>query len=534
MRKKLCLTVMSITALAGLAACSDEGQPGGGKGSLSSGSESSYERSVRVMFAESANQKVKPVTPISEEIFKRTKIRLVYEAIPASNYNEKKKTLLAMRNLPDIIQIDKQDMNDFASTGVLLPLTSYMNSGLTPNFSALWNKYPEMKSLTLDGELYGFPAVARNEAKNGFGPVIRVDLLQKHGLQVPATFDELLTTLSALKQLYPDSVPWTMRKGTSQLLATSAYMLGSGYSIGNGLYFDQDLDGGRYVYGPATAQFKKVLAYFHRAFELGVLDPDYAVSTQQQWTEKLISGRSFFFLDNSGFGLNFTRSLHRTSPGAAFQLIKVPEYAPGKARALYYPTTISGKIFAISSRTKDPASVVKLLDWMYGEEASNLMNFGLEGIHYTKNEKGEPAYSASYVESFKDASPTPYYALYSDLGCCQLGFTPLYSNTMSQFQIEKLTGNWDELNETYWQLVSRDPAYREPILDPPLTRQEAQRVKEVNRRLNDWLEQEFDKFIMGVKPIEEYDGIISQALELGAAELEQIYNNAYKRFHKNG
>jgi ABC-type glycerol-3-phosphate transport system substrate-binding protein len=528
------LTVLSIAALAGLAACSDEGQPGAAVGSALSGAEPSYERSVKVMFAESANQKVRPVTPISEEIRKRTNIRLVYEAVPASNYNEKKKMLLATRNLPDIIQIDKQDMNDFASSGVLLPLTSYMNSGLTPNFSAIWNKYPQLKSLTVDGELYGFPAIARNEVKNGFGPVIRVDLLEKHGLQVPATFDELLTTLSALKQLYPDSVPWTIRKGTSQLLATSAYMLGSGYYIGNGIYYDQDLDGGRYVYGPATMQFKRVLAYFNRAFELGVLDPDYAVSTQQQWTEKLVGGRSFFFLDNSGFGLNFTRSLRRTSPEASFQLIPVPEYAPGKTRAFYYPTTISGKIFAVSSRTKDADTVVKLLDWMYAEETSNLMNFGLEGVHYKKNEKGEPVYAASYVESFKDASPTPYYALYSDLGCCQLGFTPLYSNTMSQFQIEKLTGNWDELNETYWRLVSKDPAYREPMLDPPLTRQEAHRVKELNRRLNDKLEQEFDKFIMGVKPIEEYDGIIAQALELGAAELEQIYNGALKRFRQNG
>ncbi|WP_284639337.1 extracellular solute-binding protein [Paenibacillus silviterrae] len=520
MGKKLFLSVLSIAALAGLAGCFDNGQPE---------ADSSNERSVKVMFAESAYQKVRLVTPISEEIRKQTQIRLVYEAIPASNYNEKKKTLLATRNLPDIIQIDKQDINDFASTGVLLPLTNYMKTGMTPNFSALWNKYPELKSLTLDGELYGFPAIARNEAKNGFGPVIRVDLLEKHGLRVPRTFDELLTTLSALKQFYPDSVPWSIRKGTNHLLETSAYMLGSGY----GIYYDQDQDGGRYVFGPASPQFKRVLSYLRRAYELGVLDPDYAVTTQQQWSEKLVAGQSFFFLDNSGFGLNYTRSVRRTNPEASFQLIPVPVYMPGKSRAFYYPT-ISGKVFAVSAKTKDADTVVKLLDWMYSEETSNLMNFGLEGVHYTKNEKGEPVYSDSYAKSFKDASPTPYYALYSDLGCCQLGFTPLYSNTMSQFQIEKLTGNWDELNEEYWRLVSKDPAYRELRLDPPLTMQEAQRVKELNRLLNDKLEQEFDKYIMGVKPIDEYDGVIAQAMELGAAELEQIYNQALKRFQQNG
>ncbi|TVY08621.1 hypothetical protein [Paenibacillus cremeus] len=155
-------------------------------------------------------------SPIQQEIERQLNVKLDYEPIPAINYAEKK-TLLATNHLPDILQIEKQDVNDFASTGALLPLMGYMNRGLMPNFKKQWDAIPNLRRLTVDGELYGFPAIARNEAKNGFGPVIRMDLPEKHHLPVPRTFDELLTVLSQLKALYPDSVPWSIR--TRSLMA---------------------------------------------------------------------------------------------------------------------------------------------------------------------------------------------------------------------------------------------------------------------------------------------------------------------------
>ncbi|TBL80108.1 extracellular solute-binding protein [Paenibacillus thalictri] len=489
----------------------------------------SKQRTVKVMFAESPSQKVNNGSPIQNEIARLMNIRLEYEPIAASNYGEKKKILLATGHLPDIVQIEKQDVNDFASSGVFLPLMDYMNRGLMPNFKKQWDALPDLKRLTVDGELYGFPAIARNEAKNGFGPVIRTDLLEKHHIPLPRSFDELLTALGKLKQLYPDSVPWPIRKGTSQLLAAAAYMMGSGYNVSGGMYFDKDVEGGKFVYGPATPAFKQVLAYFQKAYSMGVLDPDYPVTTQQQWTEKLTGGKSFFFLDNSGFGLNFTRDLRKSVPEGTFQVMPIPAYKPGSARAQLYPTTFSGKMFAVSSKAKDPEALVKLIDWMYSEQGSNLMNFGVEGVHYTLDDKGQPQLKKSYVDRFVRAQPTPYYALYSDLGCCQLSFTPWYSNTMSQFQIEKMTGNWDALNEQYWQIVASDPAYGEQVMEPPLTKQEAARVQEINNRLNFILNPEYDKFMMGLKPIGEYDAVIASVREQGAGELESIYNSAMSR-----
>ncbi|WP_168120775.1 extracellular solute-binding protein [Paenibacillus sp. HB172176] len=487
---------------------------------------SDKKRTVKVLIKDSPNQPLKNGTVVQKEILNRTNIDVQLEAVPNSNYDDKKKTLLATNNLPDITIINQQDVTDYSSTGIFLPLMDYMKEGMLPNFKKHWDALPELKKLTVDGELYAFPAIARNEAKNGSGPVIRMDLLEANNLEVPKTFDELLTVLKKLKEIYPDSHPWTIRKGTQQLLSTTAYSLGTG----NGIYFDKDVDGGRYVFGPATEAFKNMLGYFNEAYKSGVLDPDYAVMTSQLWKEKLTSGKSFFFFDNSGFAMDDTRALRKTEPDAKFQIIPVPEYDSGKARATYFATKFSTDTqFAINSQAKDPETLLKFIDWMYSEEASNLTNFGIEGENYELDDQGQPVFKKEFVDPFKDGQPTPYYAVYTELGTGKLNFTPWFANTMTWFQIDKLTGTWDDLNEEYWSIINADDSYVDPTMDPPLTQEESARVKELLLPLNTMLEQEYDKFIMGAKPIGEYDKVIEKARGMGADELEQIYNGALER-----
>ena len=39
--------------------------------------------------------------------------------------------------------------------------------------------------------------------------------------------------------------------------------------------------------------------------------------------------------------------------------------------------------------------------------------------------------------------------------------------------------------------------------------------------------QEWDKYIMGLEPVENYQAVIDQARAAGAEEMEKIYNDAY-------
>ncbi len=488
------------------------------------------ERVLTIMLSENASQPIKELAPAQQEIFKRTNIKIHFEAVPSSNYEDKKKILLATDSLPDVLAVKQQDLNDYGATGVFLPLKGYVTKSM-PNFKRFWDTIPDIRNYLVNGELYAFPVVARNEAKNGPAPVIRMDLLEKNSIPVPQSFDELLAALSKLKTIYPESVPWTVRKASTavpRVISTSMYMLGSGSGT-NGIYLEGDIQTGRYVFGPATKEFKEGLSFLNRAFTAKVLDPDYSVTTQQQWVQNLTSGKSFFFLDNSGLGLNYTNDLRKAEPTAKFQIIPIPRNAAGQRRAEYFNTTLSGVTFAINHKVKDPDIVVKFMDWMYSKEGSDISNFGIPGQTFNLDSKGEPQFISDYVARFKDARPSPYYAIYSDLGITKLNFSLWAANTLTQFQIEKLSGTWSPLYDEYWKIVNADKAYRDPAMDPPLLADEAERVKDILASLTTMLDQEYNKFIMGVKPIDQYDEVITKARQMGSDELETIYNKALER-----
>lgn len=487
---------------------------------------------VRIMLMDNANQPLANDTPAHNEIFNKTNVRIKLEIVPQSSYDDKKNIALSTNNFPDIVYLRSYtDISDYANEGIFEPLTQYINEETMPNFYKFWQQYPEMQRYMVDGEMYVFPAIAREETANGFGPVIRTDLLEENNIPIPQTFDELLDALAELKKIYPDSIPWACRQGTGQLLRTTAYMLGSGHGDngrGQGMYWDEDK--GQYIYGPASEEFKTVLAYLNKAYEMGVLDPEYATTDANSLATNASSGKSFFFCDNSGFGQNYTNELRKIDglENATFQIIPIPENSYGQRRAVSYSTTFT-KLFAVNAGAKNKEELIKFIDWMYSPEGSDITNYGVEGVSFQYNEAGEPEYIPEYVMQFKDASPSDYYALYTDLGVTKLDWCLWACNTKTQFEIQKITGSWTEVSDEYWKIIDADDAYVEPHMSPSFTTEESERMQELTTDLDTFFTQEYDKYIMGSASLDDWDELIKRAEEKGVRELEQIWNDAEAR-----
>jgi len=510
--------------------------PAATSASASNGKISDKERTITVLMTDSPTQPLKNYAPAQQEIFKKTNIKLDYQIVPSSNYTDKKNILLASNNMPDIAYVTNSDVAQYGPTGVFMPLKKYIDK--MPNFKKFYDQYDDMKKALVGDELYALQVVARDETANGFGPVIRTDLLKKNNLPTPTTFDELLDTLTKLKKIYPDSKPWTGRKGTNQLLATTSYMLGSGFgsNTGDGLYYDFDVDGGKYIYGPASKDFKNVLSFLNKAYKAGVLDPDFATTTAEQFDSKMSSGKSLFFIDNSGFCLNYTKSLKKTDPDAKTQAIPYLKNSKGQRRAMAYATTLADRFYAINGKVKDPDTVIKFMDWMYGKEGSDISNYGVEGTSFKYNANKEPEFIKEYVDKFKSATPSTYYAIFSDMGITKLNFSLWAGNTKETNDIEKLAGNWDNDSDEYWKLMEKengkDGAFKQPITDPALTSQDAEKVKKLKLDLQTMLTQEYNKYIIGVEPIDNWDKVIQQEEKLGVRDLEKIYNDANAKYKK--
>jgi ABC-type glycerol-3-phosphate transport system substrate-binding protein len=491
-------------------------------------------REITVLVNDHGSRPFKEHALSDEAIFEKTNIRIKYDILSATSGDERLHILAATNQLPEIAKMSENNHKTYALSGIFLPVLKYITPTTMPNYYRFWDGIVGLRKTTINGDPYSFHMVARNETDFAYAPVIRVDLLAKHNIPVPKTFDDLLDALEALKKIYPDSRPWTTRNGTKQLFATAAYMLGSGwdtpgYYYGTPLYYDKFKDGGTYIYGPATPEFKTVLKFFADAYRRGILDPDYATNTTDQWRARLTGGQSFFYLDNSSFSMDFTLLLKKIDPAASLEVIPFLTNSYGQRRAISYGTEYEGTVYGLRSDIKDPDQVVKFMDWLYSDEGSDITNFGKEGVSFRYNAQHKPELIPEYVAQFRNTS-SPFYSISSEAGIGKLGFSPYGSNTELDFAVRKILGLWNEENEKHWGLMATeagpDGALIQPNVNPPLSNAENERVVELNMALSTYLDQEYDKYIMGKEPIDNWDKVIQEAVRLGARELEAIYNKA--------
>ena len=330
---------------------------------------------ITYMRSEHPSSPINPDAPVYQAIREHTGIDLQIEAIPGGDFNAKVQLLLGTAQLPDIMRITQRQVNDFADAGVFLPL----NEPLQTQAPALWKKIEavaDARKTFIDGTMYYVPQLNSFKLLNGPVPNIRRDLLDDLGLQMPDNFEELHEVLATFKREFPDSQPWTNRSGTRNLLNRAGFPMGMGW----GIHWVPSED--RWVYGTVKPEFRGVLEYFRRAYEDGVLDPDFAINSSSQWHEKLGSGKSLFYYDNMTFALNYTLSLREVKPDAVFWPVSVMENQFGERRNYFYSKHWLSSGFFVSAASDHHDQIMELFNWMAAGDGEIITNWGNEGEHW--------------------------------------------------------------------------------------------------------------------------------------------------------
>ena len=463
---------------------------------------------ITLVRSDNPNQPMKLDALTIELIEKYTGVTLEVEAISGSDFGTKTEMLIATNNLPDIMY-DCFYVNNYAASGVFLDIAKYLDH--MPNFSRILEEQPDLKKSYTGDSLYFVPVLGREVFRMGRSPQIRQDLLQATGLPVPNTFDELYTVLLAIKEANPATYPLANRNGTGNLFTCYAFPMGSG----DGVYWEPTLN--KYVFGQAEENFLPVLEFFSKAYADGILDPDYAVCTGTQWQERLASGQSSFYFDNPSFAINFNAALAAEGTGKAFGPIAVPEFN-GTRRGLYNNKNNMGAT-VINADTKHPEIVCALLDFLYSDVGCDLTNFGIKGVHYDVLADGTYEMLPDAVTPFLTASD-PMRAFYGEYGLGLLGMAR-YIDERSQapFMTEESLnwyeqwGNWDFM--------------REPVADPSFTADQSEEIAELRTRINDTFTAEYDKFIMGQRPVSEWPDVQAKVAD-DVSRLCEIYNATVK------
>ncbi|BFT74265.1 extracellular solute-binding protein [Paenibacillus sp. P36] len=462
-----------------------------------------------------------------QEIAKRKNVKLNLQSVPQSNYDDKKKTLIATNTLPDIMLVKQDDIQNFADSGTFLDLTPYLDK--MPNLKKVISQQPEINKNKIDGKLYGFPLVANWQGVGGQLSMIRMDVLDKLGLKKPTTYDELYQVMKKMKEANPDSYPFTARAangltGTENLINPISFAFGSGYTTFNGTKVYYEPKDKTYKFGPAMPEFKEAITWLNKLYKEKLLDPDYATATSQIWQEKLNSGKSFYFQDNNGFASTFNINLQKKDPNAKFDMLDTMTTPSGAKRNLIYALGHLSESYVINAKVKNPEQVVQFMDWFYSQEGMEVTNFGVKGEDFT-GENGDYKLTDAVVNKYKDRQPSAFYALQSEYGTGYLG---LGLNNDDHAGLPFNTKEWVDWNNK----ASKGLAAGENVQfvnDPPFTKDEREKLKQIRTQLDAYLAQNMDKFIVTDGALKDWDNFVKQLKSKGADDIVKIYNDALAR-----
>ncbi|MBN1777062.1 MAG: extracellular solute-binding protein [Clostridiales bacterium] len=483
---------------------------------------------IHIMRDENPSQLIQLDNVKLQTIEELLNVRLVVEAPPKASYDDKKQILIATDDMPDIMLVSLDDVKRYARDDMFVNLSEHKDE--MPNLFAHLESDPSFAMLTVDGSYYHAPTIQRlnpDARRSGQLVNIRTDLLAKYNLAVPTTFDELLTAIQTIQASEPGLIGMTNRKGgsttgTRKLLDCMGYPLGAG----SDMYYDEDL-GGVWLYGPASENFKAVLAYLNKAYEAGVLDPDYATMTKDLWVEKLSSGQAICTMDNDGVVRNFNTALATVDPGYMLDVIPTLTNTLGQTRNFHYNEDWLDQAWVISSSSKITDVCIKFLDWCFSDQGADVNGYGKEGVTFDYV-NGVPVIKRELLEEYGSGANASY-DIQSAIGVGLLDIAP-YCDTGAQNQMEIYMMGSDEAIAAFRALVqsiAADPGLRDPVLTPPLSAEQTERYNELHIAVQDYVYQEIDKYITGQEPIANYDAVIAHARSIGAEEMEQIYNDAW-------
>ena len=331
-----------------------------------------------------------------KEVEKKTGVKLKgVVASSNSDYATAFQNMVASGQLADIIACDlTTDIEKLGKDGGVIPLNDLIEEH-APNIKKALDNDPNLKyqATAEDGNIYNIPL--GKELKSSQFYWIRQDWLDKLGLEVPATVDELHDVLAAFKNEDPngngqaDEIPLFDRSATAETEMGEYLALWDSSAS----FYPRD---GKITYEPLTDNYKTAVKNLAQWYKEGLIDPEIFTRGMSARDTLLSNNTGGFTHDWVSTG-NYNDSLGADIPGFNMVAIAPLKDQNGNVKERDYRYAECG--WGISSQCKDPEGAIKFMDFMFTEEGSDLMNWGIEGKTYTVNENGEKAFTEEVFNS---------------------------------------------------------------------------------------------------------------------------------------
>ena len=401
-------TVMSASVLAACGGSESSSQVTSSSGAESPGSESTSEAAEFTDYSAGFPEQVTIQIPVYDRGFEgwnvtdnyytqwiqkefgdKYNVKVEYVAISRSNEVQDYMQMIAAGTAPDIIyHYDMPQAVAYYNEGAIQPVNYDEVAFYAPTF---WENMQETIETygKLDGE-NAFIFAARNPNQYNYITVIRKDWLDKVGMEVPTTLEEMTEVAKAWKE----AGLGTIGADLWQKSFTFEYpFIGESVDPTDAsLYLDLNV-------APMTWDVTKAcLQAYNSLYNEGLLDSEFYLNTDDAaWKAKFVSGEvgtyGFYISKNT----DVFSSLKANDPNAEVAFVSGYN-VPSNSHAYYYEYPAYGMIMGINNTTSDEerAAVYMFLDWMSQPENLTFLQNGVEGENYTVNEDGLPVPVAGF------------------------------------------------------------------------------------------------------------------------------------------
>lgn len=309
-----------------------------------------------------------------------TKYDIKWNWILDADYTDKISTMIAGGTLPEIVILKSLDSNTVLNcrAGAFWDLTDYLKD--YGNLSRI--NETVLSNTMIDGRVYGIP---RTRTLMRHGITYRKDWLEKVGLETPKTMEEFRKVLEAFTFDDPDG---NGKNDTYGLVSTKASTgfdtIAMWFGAPNGWGEDEKGD-----LQPAflTDEYFESMKWIKQLYDDGILNQDFATLENSGVKDAFKAQQVGVFLSDADEANAFNTYFESQKMEVDMTVTAAIEGPGGKAAP---PTDGFAGILAISKNAvkteEDLKRCLTFLDKLNDEYATNLLNWGIEGVDYTKND----------------------------------------------------------------------------------------------------------------------------------------------------
>lgn len=359
------------------------------------------------------------------------------------------------------------------------------------------------------------------------GAFIRTDYLEKVGMDMPTTYDELDAVLRAFQTELGLEEPLMMPQGivpNSNAFCSGRGVSGS-FSVFPMVSEPYYLEDGKVKFGTIEPGFKEYMEWFTTYYKEGIIHPDFMSKNQNpmEFGGTISSGTTGVFCGETNMVPNYINDGKSINPDFEIAPLGVITKTPGEITHFgTVKSPISGRVAGISVSTADVDLEVlgKYLDFFFTEEGALLSAMGIEGNEdgsYVWDENGELQYSDNWwnLELTEMEKPTLYIYSVMPMLCPK---TPSTYSMDIQFECAP---TWD---------ANTDTAAQMPTIS--LTAEESERYYAIYSDIQTLISENLSKFAVGDRSFDEWDDFVQQIKDLGIEDCIAIKQGAVDRYYE--